>query len=218
MAGVLLLWLGLSVAAMALTMSFGLASSTVKQTQQSMPGDLGRMYFFTLNSTNLSQGPIGNRLENREDFTAKITRELVEVQEIAGCFFTIPGYPLQTSTAQGEPVLATMLVFVGEVPLYGGTISDELRKVSQAGGVAINNALAARPQAPQLNDHVFLQQNRGVPVVEIVGLAEQLEPIPHSFASVALVPDSYGTTRLGLYVVDGTEPEILATKIKDTFF
>ena len=218
MIGIVLLWIGLSVAAAALIISFGLAFSTVKQTQYRIPGDLSRMYFFELKYAGSSQGPTRQALETRADFSPEVMGKLVALDEVTGCFFTIPGYPIGIGGSQQDPILATMLVFAGEVPLYGGTILGELQRVSEAGGIAINNALAAISQAPQLGDRVFLQQNHDVPIVEVVGLAEQLEPLPHVYAPLDLVPASYGTTRLGLYTVKGTDPQALSEKIKDSFF
>lgn len=214
--GVALLWISLTVAAAALVIGFGLAEGLRLSLSAGLPGELDRLYYFSA-ASRVGGGPQGSA--QGDGFTVGRLEALIEDGTIEGYFFEIHGKPVML---RGRMLLTTMVVYGGQVPLYGGTATDALVRAAGTPGVAVNRSLAENgfglatgeslPDPPA--DPVYLLPDCALPAVVIVGPPARLEPTAVVLAAGRSVSEAGHSHDVALYVRPETDLEKLLSNLR----
>lgn len=202
--GVLLLWLGLCMATVALTIGFSLAASVSSSTMGTLPGELDRLQYATVST--VARPGDATPPSVWQGFQTDMLDRLLAEGVVDGYFFQIRGRPVRfvsKATGQTTELLAELTVYAGRVPLFQGRATDALTKGSSVGGVTINRSFGADVG---LGDAILMGPGDSHPVTAVVGPPSGLDPAPKLMLSSDRIHGAADAAVAGLYLADHRQP------------
>lgn len=198
--GVLLLWLGLCLATIALTIGFSLAAAVSSGTVGTLPGELDRLQYARVSM--MARPGDAAPPSAWQGFQTDMLDRLLAEGVVDGYFFQVHGRPVRVvskATAKTTELTAELTVYAGRVPLLQGRATDALTKGSSIGGVTINRAFGADVGH---GDAILMGPGDSHPVTAIIGPPRGLDSVPKLMISSDRVHGAADAAVVGLYLAD----------------
>ncbi len=224
--GVLLMWFGLTVAAVALTFGFSMAESSYRSIVDLLPGDLDRLYCVTAFERPGTQalaviGSVPGHLlpsSDEECFALSMLSDMVDREEIDGFFFVVEGTNVELvldSDGSSRALDAELVVYDGHAPVYPGDTAQLLDQVNEEGGVAINWALSSHCGEAGVGYMVRISSGSAFPVLATVGSRTGRDPRPRAIVPADVFAHQTGTSEVMVYLPRGASVHELTTSLSE---